>query len=212
MKTLAIGISVFFIGAFMLQSCDEAIRNCKTFNLDFTEWSIPDYGNVDSIIFIDQQLIEHKFSLSDTEYSEAYVDTLRGIDPMVEDITCCSTKSNIYRNEELELDLCFRYTYKDNLAQENRLLFDLGLRSTESESFARTNQLLVSSPVGRVDSIDQISQSGQIYDNALRFNVRSMRFDNFENAEKTIDTMYFRPPIGLIKIVFSDGRSWIRQK
>jgi len=197
--------------------CDPtSTRDCGTFTYDISEWSTTDDNNDSSITFLDDQSNEFEFKLIESLLSEPYEESQIGASTP-DDVGCFLTKANIYRNDELETELSFIYEHYE-LPSSNwvNIYFYLGIKNSQNDTFIRTQPLYFNEETlnEQVETVEEIEISDQIYNNVFQFPIVNML--NSSTIQVHSDTifrnLFFKPPMGLVQIEFSDGTNLIKKE
>lgn len=201
----------------LFHSCDHtSSRDCDTFNYDISEWSTTDDNNSSTMTFLDDQSNEFEFQLIETQLSEPYAGFQVGAESP-DDVPCFSIKANFYRNEQLDTELSFNYErYELPSSDRDELSFYLGIINSQNDTLIRTNALYINHAAfnEQVETVEEIELSGQIYNDVIKFQINQMFNSSTQQVhnDTIIESLFFKQPIGLVQIEFSDGTKLIKKK
>lgn len=209
MKAISLIIGVLII--LTCNSCDPmSCRDCGTIEYDIRQWSLSDHNEIALLTFEDQNQTQFLFNLLSVEFSEPY--NKCEISSTPEGVACLLTKTLIYASNDLNLELRIVYNQFKDLVSTDVTLINYGFKRSEENLFTDISQPLYW-PTSQelidlvLTELDSFAVGSYQYDKVLNFNPRFMVDPNtMEEIEpRYIESLYFKPSIGLVGIETTDN-------
>lgn len=200
-------------------SCDpESCRDCDTFNHDLEGWSIGDDTLQQELIFVDVQMNEYTFRLDTSFLSLPYNECQLVSSPA--DVACNLTKKNRYLSDEWALDFAFAYEQfevPNGDIASNEVFYSIQIKEYLEDGYLETIKLDILRPESiniALAQQNEIALGGQEYKDVLVMEIEKMKVLNStqEVSPKILNRVYFKPPLGIVKLDFIDGRELILKK